>query len=101
MPCRDASPIAKALGLALAASVAAGAPRADAQTPAALDPVVVSATREEQRSFDLPVSVDIVGRRAIAEGQPMINLSESLVRVPGIVALNRWNYAQDLQISSR
>ncbi len=31
----------------------------------------------------------------------MINLSESLVRVPGIVALNRWNYAQDLQISSR
>src|SRR5262245_17717249 len=31
----------------------------------------------------------------------MVNLSETLVRVPGIVALNRQNYAQDLQISSR
>ena len=31
----------------------------------------------------------------------MINLSETLVRVPGIVAQNRQNYAQDLQISSR
>ncbi|HDZ55614.1 MAG TPA: TonB-dependent receptor [Pseudomonas xinjiangensis] len=29
------------------------------------------------------------------------NVSESLQRVPGIVALNRQNYAQDLQISSR
>jgi iron complex outermembrane receptor protein len=30
-----------------------------------------------------------------------VNLSESLVRVPGVVALNRQNYAQDLQISVR
>lgn len=29
------------------------------------------------------------------------NLSESLRRVPGLLALNRQNYAQDLQISSR
>lgn len=29
------------------------------------------------------------------------NVSESLQRVPGVVALNRQNYAQDLQISSR
>jgi hypothetical protein len=31
----------------------------------------------------------------------MINLSESLGRVPGIVVQNRQNYAQDLQITSR
>jgi len=31
----------------------------------------------------------------------MINLSESLPRVPGLVVQNRQNYAQDLQISSR
>ncbi len=31
----------------------------------------------------------------------MINLSESLARVPGLVTSNRNNYAQDLQISSR
>src|SRR2546425_542205 len=37
----------------------------------------------------------------LAEGQPQVNLSESLGRVPGIVVQNRQNYAQDLQISSR
>jgi len=31
----------------------------------------------------------------------MVNLSETLVRIPGIVTFNRQNYAQDLQISSR
>jgi iron complex outermembrane receptor protein len=31
----------------------------------------------------------------------MVNLTESLGRVPGIVVQNRQNYAQDLQISSR
>ena len=31
----------------------------------------------------------------------MVNLSETLVRIPGVVANNRQNYAQDLQISSR
>jgi iron complex outermembrane recepter protein len=31
----------------------------------------------------------------------MVNLSEALVRVPGLVVNNRNNYAQDLQISSR
>lgn len=66
-----------------------------------LSPVVVSATRVEQSSFDLPVSVDVVDRSQIQDGQARVNLSESLVRVPGIVVQNRQNYAQDLQISSR
>jgi iron complex outermembrane receptor protein len=78
-----------------------GAPAARAQSEVDIDPVVVTATRTLQRSFDLPVSVDEIARRAIEDGQPMINLSETLVRVPGIVAQNRQNYAQDLQISSR
>src|SRR5207245_6394647 len=37
----------------------------------------------------------------IQQDQLQINLSESLSRVPGIVVQNRWNYAQDLQVSSR
>ncbi len=53
------------------------------------------------RSFDLPASVDTIDRGTIQNGQPMVNLSETLVRIPGITALNRQNYAQDLQISSR
>ncbi|HEX4885206.1 MAG TPA: TonB-dependent receptor [Casimicrobiaceae bacterium] len=72
-----------------------------AQTDVTLDPVVVTATRAAERSFDLPASVDVVDATAIHEGRPMVNLSESLGRVPGLVARNRQNYAQDLQISSR
>ncbi|MDQ6620598.1 MAG: TonB-dependent receptor [Pseudomonadota bacterium] len=66
-----------------------------------LDPVVVTATRKEGRSFDLPASVDRIDAATLQQGQPMVNLSETLARVPGLVALNRQNYAQDLQISSR
>lgn len=74
---------------------------ADEGTERTLDPVVVTATRQAQRSFDLPASIDTIDRRAIEQGGPMVNLSETLLRVPGIVAQNRQNYAQDLQISSR
>jgi iron complex outermembrane recepter protein len=63
--------------------------------------IVVTATRSERNSFDLPVSIDRIDPEAIREGRPMINLSESLPRVPGVVVQNRQNYAQDLQISSR
>ncbi|HSQ04935.1 MAG TPA: TonB-dependent receptor, partial [Burkholderiales bacterium] len=66
-----------------------------------LPEVVVSATRTERDSFDLPVAIDTVPRNAVREDKPQVNLSESLARVPGIAVLNRQNYAQDLQISSR
>lgn len=76
---------------------------ASGQTPPAvrLPEVTVSATRVDHDSFDLPVSIDSVEQRTIREGNPQINLSEALNRVPGIVVQNRQNYAQDLQISSR
>src|SRR5215212_6188792 len=77
---------------------------ADAQTdpaPAVIDPVVVTATRRAERSFDVPASIDVIDGATIGEAQPAINLSEPLVRVPGVFAANRNNYAQDLQISSR
>ncbi len=67
----------------------------------ALEEVVVTATRVEESSFDLPVSIDRVDRSVIREDRPQVNLSESLNRVPGVVVQNRQNYAQDLQISSR
>lgn len=68
---------------------------------AAMSEIVVTATRVEQPSFDLPIAVDSVDQAAIQDGQLQVNLSESLGRVPGIVVQNRENYAQDLQISSR
>jgi len=69
--------------------------------PTQLDPIVVTATRHAERSFDVPASVSSIDGATIRDGQPAINLSEPLVRVPGIFAANRGNYAQDLQISSR
>jgi iron complex outermembrane receptor protein len=67
-----------------------------------LSPVVISVTRGvEQRAFDTPASVDVIDAATIRNGGPQVNLSEALARVPGVVALNRQNYAQDIQISSR
>ena len=78
------------------------APRLEAQSPPPpYDPIVVTATRNAERAFDVPASVDVIDGAIIRGGQPAINLSESLVRVPGVFAANRQNFAQDLQISSR
>jgi iron complex outermembrane receptor protein len=66
-----------------------------------LSPIVVTATRVAESSFDLPVSVDRVDRHAIADGQLEVNLSESLITVPGVSVQSRQNYAQDLQLSIR
>ncbi len=83
-----------------------GAASLRAQTPppateVTLDPVAVTATRGAERLFDVPASADVIEGATIRNGQPAINLSESLVRVPGVFAANRNNYAQDLQLSSR
>lgn len=64
-------------------------------------PVVVTGTRAERSSFDLPMSIDQIDKRRITEGQIGVNASETLVSIPGVVANNRQNYAQDLQISIR
>ena len=97
--------VAMAFGFTLVAAIAGAISPAFAQSTSVaqvtLDPVVVTATRRAERSFDVPASVDSIDGATIRDGQPQINLSETLVRVPGVFAANRGNYAQDLQISSR
>ena len=66
-----------------------------------LSPIVVTATRFAESSLDLPVSIDRVDRRTIENGQLQVNLSESLITVPGVSVQSRQNYAQDLQLSIR
>lgn len=81
---------------------AAGAQSApDAMPAAALPEVVVSATRTPENRRDVAASVDTVDAATLRQMGPLINLSEALQRVPGLGVLNRQNYAQDLQISSR
>jgi iron complex outermembrane recepter protein len=96
--------IARALlSLAAAGSGTAAAPWAVAAEPVGttLDPVVISVERTRQTSFDAPAAITAIGRDVIEGGGLQVNLSEALNRVPGITALNRQNYAQDLQISIR
>ena len=69
--------------------------------PVALETVVVTATRSQARAFDVPAAISAVDSDVIRNAGPMVNMSESLVRVPGITVLNRQNYAQDLQLSIR
>jgi iron complex outermembrane receptor protein len=65
------------------------------------DVVIVSGSRIERASGDLPGAIDVIDAARIRDGQARVNLSEALAAVPGLVAQNRQNYAQDLQISSR
>jgi len=74
---------------------------AQAETAAQLDSVVVTATRIAEDSRDLPISVDRIDAQTIRNGQLQVNLSESLLTVPGVSAQSRQNYAQDLQLSVR
>ena len=71
-------------------------------TPATqLAPVVVTATRTEARAFDVPAAISRIDATEVRDGHALINLSESLGAVPGLLARERQNYAQDVQISVR
>ncbi len=99
--CLRLSPAFKRRMLALAWPVLA-APAALAQpATTTLETTVVTATRTERAALDVPASVDVIRRDEVRDAQWRVNLSESLARIPGVVALNRQNYAQDLQISIR
>ena len=89
-------------GLAAGAPVTAAAAATAGSAPVAnLSPIVVTATRYAESSFDVPASIDVVSQAEIQEGQLQENISESLMTVPGVSAENRQNYAQDLQLSVR
>lgn len=82
-----------------------GAVAQDADAPAEpnahkLPDIVVTATRTEQSSFEIPASIDSVpiGDATDTLG---VNPSEFLNGIPGVLARDRQNYAQDEQISIR
>lgn len=85
------------------ACLCGGAAPAAAQPLAAQLPVVtVTVTRSEKAPFDTPASVDVLdGERLRADGRAQLNLSESLALTPGVLARDRQNQAQDLQLSVR
>lgn len=85
----------------MAVLLAAAFPALSYAADVTLDSVVVTGSRVEHSSFDLPAAIDVVDRARINADQARVNASEALAAVPGISVQNRQNYAQDLQISSR
>ncbi|MDM4771306.1 TonB-dependent receptor [Solimonas sp. SE-A11] len=71
------------------------------EAPTPLPPVVVVGMPSPRPELEAPAAIGRVDTEDLAWTQAGIGLSESLVRVPGLTARNRQNYAQDLQIQSR
>jgi len=66
-----------------------------------LDRIVVNAARLQGVSaFDTPASIDIIDLRGEVN-TPGISLSERVAGVPGLLARDRQNFAQDTQLSIR
>jgi len=91
----------RALRRALAFAALLAALPATAQSPEGAARVVVTASGAELGLFDTPYAADVIDADELRAAGPMVNLSEAMTRVPGVVANNRHNYAQDLQIHSR
>ena len=95
-------PIAHA---ALLVCIVPGAPVALAQAVIAQAPaeqsVVVTGSVNQLIAAEAPYAITVIDADTLRASGPMINLSEAMARVPGLVVANRNNYAQDLQISAR
>jgi iron complex outermembrane receptor protein len=67
----------------------------------AVDPVVVTGTRTATPIFEVPASISVVDGDQVRDAHLGANLSESMGGVPGLVARDRQNYAQDEQVEIR
>jgi iron complex outermembrane receptor protein len=72
-----------------------------AASAVAQERIVITGSPSARAAEEAPHAITLLGRDALQAAGPMVNLSEVLAQVPGLVANNRSNYAQDLQISSR
>ena len=80
------------VGLPTNQALAAGAP---------LSEVVVTATRIGVSAFDVPAAISTISGDQLRRDALGVNLSDDVATVPGLLARNRNNYAQDQQISIR
>ena len=66
-----------------------------------LTEVVVTATRIGMSSFDVPAAISTVSGDQLRNDALGVNLADDVAVVPGLLARNRYNYAQDQQVSIR
>lgn len=69
----------------------------DAELPAQ----VIRAARTPEATLAVPASIDVIPAARLRELGPGLQLTEALASLPGVVALDRGNPAQDLQLSIR
>jgi iron complex outermembrane receptor protein len=78
-------------------------PAASAQSEQSLtEPfITVTSPRLERNLYDTPAAVSVTDAPDIREGQQRLQLDESLDTVPGLFFQNRYNFAQNLRLSTR
>ena len=69
--------------------------------PATLETVTVTAMRVPSTTFNVPAAISSVPGEQLTRAALGVNVSDDLSTVPGLLARNRNNYAQDQQISIR
>jgi iron complex outermembrane recepter protein len=90
-------PTAAALSACLVA-----VPTALAQPTAPVDQqIIVTGSVGARATAEAPYAISVIDADTLRSSGPLVNLSEAMARVPGLVVANRNNYAQDLQISAR
>ncbi len=85
----------------LCSATALGMSRGHCADVPQLADVVITATRVAVPAFDVPASISDVPAAALRQDALGINLSDDIGFVPGLLAFDRHNYAQDQQVSIR
>ncbi|MEL7063850.1 MAG: TonB-dependent receptor plug domain-containing protein, partial [Bacteroidota bacterium] len=65
------------------------------------DSIVIRATRVRGFQNSIPRAIALISEAQFQEGQQQLSLTESLVGVPGLLASNGENFAQDVRLSIR
>jgi len=86
---------------ALGATAALWPARARGQEAPTLSDVVVTATRVAMPAYDVAASISDVPAAELRNDALGINLADDIGFVPGLLAFDRHNYAQDQQVSIR
>lgn len=94
------TPLAAALALSAALPLHAQTKSVD-PSQTTLPAIEINASRLDIPPFDVPAALSVVQVDPASAGRPGVNFSEVLAGVPGILARDRQNYAQDEQISIR
>ena len=91
----------RAIALVLCATFVqiAAADETDSSPP--LREVVITATRVEADPFNIPAAISSLSADQLRNDALGVNLADDVASVPGLLARNRNNYAQDQQVSIR